>query len=353
MAESPAAPHHPADATPSGVLTPTGSAIRLGWQLATVYLDPPPAQPGDPAPAPPHLPGTSEIGAYRRGKMLVGEIEHDLQALTTSLGLDPQNLATVTALKEEGVDPATTRSDVLTVYQSLLVELAAVAPHLQVALGLGRMLADTTLMPDPAQPGTYEEHFDPARLENAYGWLGDLHEDLPEHAAGAVSGSLKAWAGWVGDPAHATALTDKATRSALRTQGKLWRQLLCGDKQAADLLQSDDYAEASSRMIEQFRGVLFRFFRRWWAPIAGVVLVAVLVTVLGIWLLPDAALKVTTVLVAAAGALGITWKTVSSTVGRALATSREELWNAEVTRAIVAAATIGPPAAAPTGRPAA
>jgi hypothetical protein len=325
-------------------------AIRLGWQMAKVYHSPPPARPGKPDPAPAHLPGASEIGDYLTGKMLIGEIEHDLAELTAATRLDPRHLATITALKDEGVGPARVQADVLSVFTDLLVELAASESQLQTALGLGRMLSDTVLLSDARNPATFAYEFSAGRLSNAYGWLGDLHRELPPHAADAVSGSLRAWEGWVAAHPGADELTGMHAGRVLGVQGKLWRQLLCGDRLAEDLLTPPDYATASSRLIDRFRGILRTFIKTWWIPIVSLLIAVGVIVGLTLGLAPNATAKVTAVIVTAAGALGVSWKTLSSTVGRAITQSKDQLWNAEVNESIIVAATFLPaPPPAPAG----
>ena len=97
-------------------------------------------------------------------------------------------------LIKPGVEVGSTRATLLAVHRELRRALAAEDVHVATGLDLGRMLADTVLLPDPKTPSTLTEEFKPERLWNAYGWLDDLHSLLPDHGADAVSGSLKQWA---------------------------------------------------------------------------------------------------------------------------------------------------------------
>jgi hypothetical protein len=57
---------------------------------------------------------------------------------------------------------------------------------------------------------------------------------------------------------------------------------------------------------------------------------------------PGGTSRVATVVVSAAGFLGISWLSVRATLGRALRQAESALWEAEVTAAITKAATIMP-----------
>jgi hypothetical protein len=96
----------------------------------------------------------------------------------------------------------------------------------------------------------------------------------------AVAGSLMYWQRWV----EANPAEDDAVREKLLRQGELWRSLLAGEIRADDLLGLSDYRQAFGDYTRQLR-LLARKYPK-------------------IWLLV---------------ALGITWKTVAVTVGRAAA----------------------------------
>lgn len=313
-------------------------ALRLGWQMAKVYNAPPPAHPdSDAAEAlPEHLPGASEVGDYLAGQILLGEIKHDLAEIGKTVPIEPECSATIDELLKEGITPAQTQAGILSLFQSLLSDLAIADSQLETALGLGRMLADTMLLPNTKKLSTFDHAFDHYRLTNAYGWLGDLHRQLPDNASDAVSGTLKAWEEWV--HTNREVLDQTNTKRALSAQGKLWRQLLCGDKLAEDLLQPEDYTAASERLVDRYRRLIWNFLRTWWMPIAGLLLAVAIIVGLTLWLAPDSATKIAALIATAAGALGVSWKTVAATVGRAANQSEKQLWDAEVRESVIMAA---------------
>ena len=89
------------------------------------------------------------------------------------------------------------------------------------AYGLGRALAETTLVTDAKNPQTFERVFARYRLANLLSWLADLKSVFPPHAAEAVRGSLQAWAAWREAPTLGPALDDLRPASDAEVNGKL------------------------------------------------------------------------------------------------------------------------------------
>ncbi|MGI9022044.1 MAG: hypothetical protein ACR2HV_02190 [Acidimicrobiales bacterium] len=65
------------------------------------------------------------------------------------------------------------------------------------AYGLGRALAETTMLPRADRPETFLDAFHPFRLRHLETWLSDLKSAFPAHASEGVRGSLHRWASWV------------------------------------------------------------------------------------------------------------------------------------------------------------
>jgi hypothetical protein len=134
----------------------------------------------------------------------------------------------------------------------------------------------------------------------------------------------------------------------------MWRRLVAGEVVPKSLLGSDDYVAAGERLLGRSRQIAARFLRRWWFP-AAVLLGS---TGAAVWAAvtyaPAGSTRVAAVLVSLAGALGVSWKTVSATLGRALSQAESALWDSEVVTAIGEAATVHPttgtgvPATGPT-----
>jgi hypothetical protein len=123
------------------------------------------------------------------------------------------------------------------------------------AFGLGRKLADATLLPNAKEPQILAERFEEHRLANAFGWLDDLDAKLPSRSAATVRATLSDWERWVArlprtaegviDPA---ALTEAAIWS-LRQQGDTWRRLLTGEQWPDQLLDSQAYVGAAINLL--------------------------------------------------------------------------------------------------------
>jgi hypothetical protein len=324
-------------------------AIRLGWRLADAYHDPRPTKAPEVTPdepLPDRLPGESRLGEYELGKTLIAEIQHDIAVLEKALAFTLECDSELAGLIKEGVDAESTRTSLLTVHRELRRALAIEDVHVATGLDLGRMLADTVLLANPKTPKTLVDEFDHFRLGNAYGWLDDLHSLLPDHASDAVSGSLKQWETWVKGNSGvvpignetATVVHERFAR-ALHRQGELWRRLLCGEKLALDLLSATDYKKAGDRVAKRFLGLIGTYIVSWRyvilifaGAIAGIAYVVVEYA-------PSGSSTTAALIVTAVGSLGISWKTVASTLGRVTTAAEGPLWDAEVKEAIVIAAS--------------
>lgn len=324
-------------------------AIRLGWRLAEAYHEPPPvnppeAKPGEPLPD--RLPGESKLGEYELGKTLIAEIQHDVTALEKTFGFTLESDPELAGLIKEGVDADSTKTSLLTVHRELRRALATEDVHVATGLDLGRMLADTVLLANPRTPETLVDEFDHFRLGNAYSWLDDLHSLLPDHTSDAVSGSLRQWEVWVKvnngvapvGIETATVVHGRFTRT-LHHQGEVWRRLLCGEKMALDLLSADDYKKAGDRVAKRFLGLIGGYVKSWWYMILLFLVIIVGIVWAIISFAPSGPSTTAALIATAAGSLGVSWKTVASTLGRVTTAAEQPLWDAEVKEAIVIAAT--------------
>jgi hypothetical protein len=325
------------------------TAIRLGWRLAEAYHDPPPvnppeAKPGEPLPD--RLPGESKLVEYELGKTLIAEIQHGVAVLEATFSFTLESESELGGLIEHGVEADSTRTTLLTVHRELRRALATEDVHVATGLDLGRMLADTVLLANPKTPETLVDEFDHFRLGNAYDWLDDLHSLLPDHASDAVTGSLKQWEVWVAGNSgvvpigteKASVVHERFTRS-LHHQGEVWRRLLCGEKLALDLLSSFDYKKAGDRVAKRFLGLIGTYIVSWRyvilifaGSIAGIAYAVVTFA-------PPGSSTTAALIATAAGSLGISWKTVASTLGRVTTAAEGPLWDTEVKEAIVISAT--------------
>ena len=168
------------------------------------------------------------------------------------------------------------------------------------------------------------------------------------HSAAVVRATLIEWERWFThlpksphgaiNPAEADA---NAIR-ALRQQGDTWRRLLTGEQRPDQLLDRQAYIGAAVKLLGAVWRIGLHYLWKWsWS-----ILLAASAAGTAIWAAltyaPGGTSRVTTVVVSAAGFLGISWLSVRATLGRALRQSESALWEAEVTAAIAKAATTTP-----------
>ena len=189
---------------PAGVDDTPDAAVRdgfiFGWRMAELYNRddlPAPRQAEIQAPVPPHLPGASEMSDNEKARVIIDQARAASRSLAATLGVELSALDTVIATLDRPDHHADeVRREILAAYLETRDRVAGVAPLAATSCGLGRMLADTALMPRTGHPEVLAERFDSYRLSNAYRWLEDLSTALPRHAAGAVKASLSVWEGW-------------------------------------------------------------------------------------------------------------------------------------------------------------
>lgn len=330
----------PADSTePASSTSPSDvvRAFRLAWHMAEAFDG---ARDHAPNPERPeriglelHLPGWSELTPEERDEVLRAQILDDLRVL---------GVKGTPAVNAVANDPLTEReryrAALDTLFRTLHLELAAKDGKLQMALGLGRALADTANLPETNEQLKAElQHW---RLTNIYGWLDDLHQLLPEGAADAVHGSLQNWESYAAELAPEAEMI--VVRRHLRAQGKLWKQLLCGDKLVRDQLRPDDYEAAAKQLLFRFRVLVARFAVDHKIAIGITSLVLIALAVLILFSGADFDQKLIGIVVTALGAFGVTWTAIKGTVGRAMAAVEKPLLEAELKDAASQACTIIP-----------
>jgi hypothetical protein len=323
-------------------------AFRLGWRFAQVYHNPHRATLEASArkgALPSHLPSLGELSDGNRTELILREIEHDVASLKPELSSDdndPASLNLLLNVMRGPIDSKGKKTQVLETFRHLRIEIGADDAHLSTAIDLGRMLADTMILAN--SPGAYLTEFESYRLQNAYEWLEDLHTSFPEHASDAVKGSLQYWQQWVSNTSGGAlpAGQDTQVRRALSLQGERWRRLLSGEILPVDLLSADNYRQAASDYLGRIGRLSWSFVRRFWPAIilvlggTGAIIWAILTYA------PAGAASVAAVIATAAGSLGVSWKTVGSTLGKVATQAEQPLWNAEVLEAIVVATFIPP-----------
>jgi hypothetical protein len=326
-------------------------AVDLGWLLAELYDSrklPGPPRNANSGPLPSHLPGIGKMTPHEKACALAAQAGADLTRLGTVLGAEmptAENIQTILGKASHTRDDV--RAAVYDLYLDIRNRLAGSDPGAALAFGLGRLLADTALLPTSGEPELLAERFGRYRVANTLAWLDDLDARLPSRSASAVRASLRRWERWVGNWCDSAgridlAQIDEGVIRALRQQGSLWRRLLTGQQAADQLLDGRAYVGAAASLLANGRLLAFRYMWKWsWA-----ILIAVVAVGAAIWAAltyaPAGTDRVIAVLVSAAGFLGLSWAGVRATLGRAVRQAEHAMWEAEVVAAIGKAATIGP-----------
>jgi hypothetical protein len=328
-------------------------AVCVGWRMAELYdsreLPGSPRRQGD-GELPWHLPGFGEMSEYEKACALAAHVGADLASLGQALGLEsmPSVEPVLEVLRVSGHSRDDVRATILDLY--IRVRDLVAGSNVSATLGfrLGRMLADTVLLPAEDHPEILEGRFEDHRLATAFGWLDDLQASLPAHSAAVVRATLKDWKQWIArlprspQGAISPARIDITVIQALRQQGDVWRRLLTGEQRPEQLLDRQAYIGAATKLLTAAWHIGFHYLWKWsWsvflaAGAAGAAVWAALTYA------PGGTSRVATVVLSAAGFFGISWLGVRATLGRALRQAESALWDAEVATAIAKAAAITP-----------
>ncbi len=310
------------------------AALRLGWNMAQLYGQDPDwseCRPATKKNLKPHLASASEISDKEKAQILLDRVAADLSTLNVAV-----SLSSLDSYKEGGREKY--RSALNDIFIDIHSKLAAADSKLDTALSLGHILSDTIYLPEKDERANLEHCFTAGRLQNAHEWLNALSPDLPTGSADAVSGSLKIWESRV---AATEKVPDERFIRMLHAQGKLWHQLLCGDKSVASQIHPEHYAEAAGRLTERFAHTLGHYLKTWW------LLVIILLAITGallVWLILSSHLSAGQQLLGyiatALSIVGISWKTFGTSLGRAFSASEKPLWEAELREAAVQACTL-------------
>ena len=215
-----------------------------------------------------------------------------------------------------------------------LLRLQAADARLGSAYNLGRALAAT----GAGAPADLPRLFGRRRVAGLRNELDDLVSALPTHAGRSVSMSLCWWQCALEPKLQGVQPGDRPKLAArLDRQVDLWRALLAGEKQGADMLGPEDYTTAASRLLERAASIARTVVRTHRLPL----LLGSAVLVIGFFLgVAVGGVGGTVAAIGAvAAALGISWKGVGSTVTGLAGQLREPLWQAELDLAIAEAIT--------------
>jgi hypothetical protein len=322
-------------------------AFALGWQMAEMYR---PELRGTREPADPaDLPG---IGSFNEGQLTELGL-HQVNAALAKLkepiadaGQDLSLVRTIATAIHNGEDDGPRRDLVLQLHVQLLSTLTASDFRLGKAYGLGRALADTCR--NPQTMADLEREFEPGRIGTLRDWISDLASALPPNAGHSVRESLERWCKRLAaEPGTASEHLDDLLER-LRRQGTLWRALLSGEKLGRDALELSNYVRAAESLVVRMRDVVLRFISRFRLMFAAIVLLFAGGIALAVWVSDGTAAGIASI----AASLGLTWKGVGGSLGRAVAKVEQPAWDAQLDVAIADAITLLPATLWPPPKPA-
>ncbi len=312
-------------------------AFALGWQIAELYRpDPPGAAPAAPAADPP-LPGLAAFSVDARTLIGLAQIDVALHRLGDTITKVKLAVPTTDAARTARAAGDAAFSTALgQLHASLLSTLIAADFKVGKGYELGRTLAD--LCRGPADVPAVVAAFEPLEIAGLRARLTDLTSALPPHAGHAVRGSIDAWVAWAKsgsrpEPADVVDL--------LRRQGERWRALLSGEKQATDVLEFDNYLTAGEGLMKHVAALGRKFLLKAWV---GVVIVVALLAgaVAFVVTNPDSTAHVVAGLGGLLAAVGLGWKGVGGSLGKALGQLEQPLWGAELDVAVTEAIGLVP-----------
>lgn len=310
------------------------AAFALGWQMARLYSGPRSSDQGSKPPV--DLPGLSALTSESLIALGLGQVDAGLAVLTDFLGEQvalPTTNATRTVIADGTASADAVRNAILDLHVQILTRLTAADYRLGKAYGLGRALADTCSPAegdDDQRRKLLAHHLEPHRALVLVGWLNDLTSVLPLHAGKAVEGSLLAWTSW-GEAANIGGMLPETVNSstrALHSNGQRWRAIISGEKDARELLTSDDYVTTSRGFLERVGSIGRSLAWRLKCPLT----VTLALIVLGLVLIfrDRSTAQVLAGLGTVAGGLSVTWRSAAAALAHVSLNVAKPLWTAEL-----------------------
>ena len=302
-------------------------AFALGWQMAELYR---PGRSRSAAPADEDdLPGISRLSEPELTVLRANQLQAGLAKLARPITHCGLTVPDVRPLLEKLKDANSDRdAEIRSFHVAVLAALTAADFRLGKAYGLGRALADTTRSPSDAG-AELARH----RVATVAGWIRDLATAFPSHAAHPVAESLSVWSRYVEpDPGGEKRQLDAPERRQLAAQGRLWRNLLSGERRATQTLEVLDYVNAGEGMFRQSGAVALKYLKHYW----WVILVALALVFGGVALVVSSSGSAATGAGVASlvASLGLTWKGIGTSLGTAGARLEQPLWDSELDHVI-------------------
>ena len=358
------------------------AAAELGWCMAELYaevkpaeLQPPEGPEGPEAHEGPEgplprispgreprrlrlqqdLPGLGSLQVRQDLQLLIDRVRVGFRKLVPVIdaaGLtvdEPEDWAALASHRGSAEGRYQLARSVLQFHGDLLVALTACDHQVGLGYGLGRAVADLSMRPRADDQDSLTSDLRGGRVDTIVGWLRELHTVLPPHSAGAVMGSITQWQQWAAHPTWKGIPLDwnahrKDVVKALADQGKRWRLLLTGQVAGLDQLSPNDYVQAAGYMIGRVRKILQQLLKQYWPWVTAITLVMVAAVVASLLLLHSPAAKGIGVAISVFGWLGVTGRSVSGELQRAVSHVEQSLWDAELDLAAAWANTLLPDA---------
>jgi hypothetical protein len=309
----------------------------------------------------------SQLTSRDRVILVCAQLNADIKSLTPRLEATGQDPAVLNAGVGEVLSSRPCEEAARSLASQLAGALLAADFRLGKAFALGWDTASLNQIEGIDLPGSLSDseartrfiaRFTQANAAGALtGRLTDLASLLPPHVGHAVRASVQTWQDTIAPHTteglkgkrlkQANALRSErakrlaqVTRSEIFDQVQRWRSLLTAEKAAKDVLDSDSLVQISAGTMRRLAAAIRDGARKtgWILVLLGVAIVALAAA--GVWLLTSSSGATTAAGVTALiGSVGLTWKTVGSTIGSGLARLEQPAWEAEVDAAIAAMVT--------------
>jgi hypothetical protein len=319
-------------------------AFFVGWRLAQLYARPVhiaevPAFATDKEHGLPEIP--EKLTEQQQARLIWVGLQTDIGTLPGGTAPEISDATTTVRvhLQNANYDKVAISTGIADLFKLTLTNVYVINPHLAKALVAGEQLAELVFTPaDQDSPfAVLEARLSKDNVKRTCSLLAELQSAFPLRATVAVDGSLVYWQRWV----EANGSGGDAGKQALLRQGELWRSLLTGETRADDLLGLGDYRQAFVDYTHQV-ALLARKYPLVWL-LVGMLLAG---AGAGIWAIityaPTGAAVIAGVIAAAAGALGVTWKTVAVTLGKASTLLERPMVEDGLKEAVKSAAFIPP-----------
>lgn len=347
----------PVDPARAKLQRQVAQAFALGWHVEELYrfeilLSPPSKAAGS---SPKSLPGISGLTAAQRKDVLIRQVKFDLKDLW-DLGDGNPPLTEVNSKLDALRGATDTFVGLVDELHRILLEALTIADfRLGKSYNLGRSLGEAVITAGAAKTSNelrdcFRDCLSTDAVFDLQASLLDLRDWYAKYAADAVSTTLGAWSLWSVRPTidgkknvRWNEPDDFASiKGAIKRQGDMWRGLLSGEKDPANIAGADAYFRAMASVVRRMSLLAVRFLT---TAIGFLLFILVIVAGLALWIAassPNNSGGVLGAVVALLGALGVTTGSVGASVKQAWSKAESPLWEAEVSQAIAQAAWKNP-----------